>query len=76
MQTAALFTLPEPRNMAVRPVDCMADMILEGGSVPVVVTILDVSENDVSRMPGSCSRTLEMSLTQPSQVIGTENEAS
>lgn len=38
MQTAALFAVPVPRTMAVRPVDCMADIIVEGGVVLVVVT--------------------------------------
>ena len=37
MQTAALFGAPEPRKMAVRPVDWIIEMMVEGGVVVVVV---------------------------------------
>ena len=35
MQTAALPSLPEPRRMASRPVDSMAETMAEGAVVPV-----------------------------------------
>ena len=37
MHTAALFDLPEPRRMAVRPVSWIVDIMAEGGVVDVVV---------------------------------------
>lgn len=39
MQTAALLERPEPRRMAGRPVDWMVDIMVEGGVVPVVVSM-------------------------------------
>ena len=76
MHTAAELGFPEPRKMATRPVDSMASMILEGGSVPFVVTSFDGMEKEVSEMPGSLERALEMSAVQESQVMGTEKVAS
>lgn len=40
MQTAAVLGLPEPRRMALRPVDWIAAMMAEGGEVPVIVRSL------------------------------------
>ncbi len=37
MQTAALLAVPEPRRMAVRPIDWIVEMMVEGGVVEVVV---------------------------------------
>ena len=48
MQTAALFALPEPRSIAARPVDWIADMMVEGGSVPLVVISFKGMEKVVS----------------------------
>ena len=47
MHTAALLERPEPRRMAGRPVDWMADIMVEGGVVPDVVSIEVGIENDV-----------------------------
>ena len=47
MHTAALLERPEPRRMAGRPVDWMAEMMVEGGVVPVVVSIEVGIENEV-----------------------------
>ena len=76
MHTAALFALPEPRSMAARPVDWIAEMIEEGGSVPTTVTSLEGIEKDVFCTPGSLDRAVEMSVVQLSQVMGTEKVAS
>ena len=76
MHTAALFAFPDPRSIAARPVDWIAEIMFEGGSVPLVVTIFDGIEKDVSCMPGNCLSALERSLTQLSQDIGTEKVAS
>ena len=51
MQTAALLAAPEPRRMAVRPVDCIVEMTIEGAAVPLVVTSWDGKEKDVSPIP-------------------------
>ncbi len=74
MQTAALFAAPVPRMMAVRPVDCMAEIIVEGGVV-VVVTSWSGREKSVDCMPETLLRAPEMSSVQALQVIGTENVA-
>ena len=47
IQTAAVLGRPDPRRMAVWPVDWMADMIEEGGAVPVMVTIFWGREKDM-----------------------------
>ena len=52
MHTAALSGLPEPRRMAGRPVDWMVDIMVEGGVVPVVVSMEVGMEKDVEWMPG------------------------
>ena len=51
MQTAALLERPEPRRMAGRPVDWMVDMMVEGGVVPVVVSMEVGREKDVDWIP-------------------------
>ena len=75
MQTAALFAAPVPRMMAVRPVDCMAEIIVEGGVVVVVVTSWSGREYSVDCMPGTLLRAPDMSSVQALQVIGTEKVA-
>lgn len=52
MHTAALLEAPEPRRMAGRPVDWMVDIIVEGGVVPVVVSMEVGRENVVAWIPG------------------------
>lgn len=39
IQTAALLEVPEPRRMAGRPVDWMVRIIVDGGVVPIVVSM-------------------------------------
>lgn len=51
MQTAAVLGAPEPRRMASRPVDWMADIRCEGGEVDVMVTRWEGREKDVEDMP-------------------------
>lgn len=51
MQTAALLERPEPRRIAGRPVDWMAEIMAEGGVVPVVVSIEVGMENVVDWIP-------------------------
>lgn len=51
MQTAAVSGAPEPRRMASRPVDWMADIRCEGGDVDVMVTRREGREKDVEDMP-------------------------
>ena len=51
IQTAALLAFPEPRRIAGRPVDWMADIIAEGGVVPVVVRREVGREKKVDWMP-------------------------
>ena len=76
MQTAAELGLPEPRRIALRPVDWIAAIILEGGSVLLVVTSFEGMEKLVSSMPCRLDRAREISSVQDSQVIGTEKVAS
>ncbi len=40
MQTAALLAVPEPRRMAVRPIDWIVEMMVEGGVVEVVEVVV------------------------------------
>ena len=54
----------------------MADMMFEGGSVPLVVTSLEGREKVVSWIPGSLERAEEISWVQDSQMMGTEKVAS
>ena len=75
MHTAALFGLPEPRRMAVRPVSWIVDIIAEGGVVDVVVRSCFGREKSVSCMPGSLDKARDMSLMQASQCMGTEKVA-
>lgn len=51
MQTAALLERPEPRRIAGRPVDWMVDIMVEGGVVPVVVSMEVGREKDVDCIP-------------------------
>ncbi len=75
MQTAALFAFPEPLNIAVLPVSCIAAMIAEGGVVDVVVNSLSGREKSVFCMPGSFDSAMEMDEMQASQVMSTEKVA-
>lgn len=75
MHTAALFLLPEPRRMAVRPVSWIVDIIAEGGVVDVVVRSCCGREKSVSCMPGSLDKAPVISLMQASQCMGTEKVA-
>ena len=75
IQTAALLAPPEPRSIAGRPIDWIADMIFEGGVVDVVVRIWFGSEKSVFSMPGRVERAPDMSLMQASQVMGMEKVA-
>ena len=49
--TAALLLAPEPRTIASRPVEAIAERIWEGGALPVVVRVALEMEADVSVMP-------------------------
>ena len=75
IHTAALFALPEPRRMAVRPVSWIADMIAEGAVVDLVVRSCFGREKSVSCMPGILERAPDISLMQASQCMGTEKVA-
>ncbi len=76
IQTAALLAFPEPRRMAGRPVDWMADIISEGDAVDLVVRSCLEIVKEVSCMPSSWESAPDMSLTQESQCIGTAKVAS
>ena len=51
IQTAALSVLPEPRRMAGRPVDWMVRIMVDGGVVPVVVSMEVGREKVVEWIP-------------------------
>lgn len=51
MQTAALFAAPEPRRMAGRFVDWIAEIMAEGGVVPLIVRSWVGREKVVEWMP-------------------------
>ena len=51
IQTAALSELPEPRRMAGRPVDWMVRTMVDGGVVPVVVSMEVGREKAVECIP-------------------------
>ena len=58
MHTAALLLPPEPRRIAGRPVDWMADIIVDGGVVPIVVSMEARREKVVEWMPVKLSKGL------------------
>ena len=81
MQTAALLERPEPRRMAGRPVDWMVDIMVEGGVVPVVVSMEEGREKDVDCIPrwrsGSCSTQAKMGrVCADAQDVGAHRAAS
>lgn len=76
MQTAALLGFPEPRRIAGRPVDWMANIISEGDAVDLVVTTCFEIEKEVSCMPSRFESAPDISLTQESQCMGTAKVAS
>ncbi len=76
MQTAALLLFPEPRRMAGRPVDWMAEIILEGGAVAFVVRSCLEREKEVCCMPSSFESARDISVMQESQCMGMAKVAS
>lgn len=52
MQTAALSALPEPRRMASRPVDSIAETMEEGAALPVTEMSWDFRSAETLWMPG------------------------
>lgn len=75
MHTAALFALPEPRRIAVRPVSWIVDIIAEGGVVDVMIRSCFGREKSVFCTPGSVDKAPDISSTQLLQCIGTEKVA-
>lgn len=75
IHTAALFALPEPRRIAVRPVSWIVEIMAEGGVVDVMVRSCFERERSVSSMPGSLDKALDISLMQALQCMGTEKVA-
>lgn len=56
MQTAALSALPEPRRMASRPVDSIAETMEEGAALPVTEMSWAFRSAETLLMPGEEGR--------------------
>ena len=71
IHTAALLDFPLPRRMASRPVDWMAETMLDGGVVPVMWMSWVARSAETEWMPGRSFKVLETDSMQESQWRGT-----